>query len=152
MLVGLGMMITTRRVSLAAAALAAALVTVLTPGSAGAQFAPDAVTIDRTGLIAPDGTLTLSGTYRCSSRLGPAYIGSEVSRGNAQSSVGGTAATCDGKEHTWRNTSRGAAGRFVAGPAVGEAVLFVLDLSNGLVPIPVVLGSDEHELSLRQGR
>lgn len=142
-------MITARRASLVSSALiAAALVTVLTPTSAGAQFAPDAVTIDQTGQIASDGTLTLTGTYRCSSlRPGPVFVGSKVSQGGAQAGVGGTRATCDGREHAWRNTGR-AMEDFEPGAAAGEATLLVLDTSRGFIPVPVVLDRDQRELIL----
>lgn len=126
--------------------------TVLTPGSAGAHFGPDAVTIGQTGQIAPDGTLTLTGTYRCSSlRSGPVFVGSKVSQGGAQAGIGGTRAMCDGREHVWRNTGH-ATGDFGPGAAAGEATLLLLDTSRGFIPIPVVLGVDRRELHLSQGQ
>jgi hypothetical protein len=151
MLVGLGMM-TARRVSLVSSALvAAALVTVSAPAEADAQFAPDAVTIDRTGQISADGTLTLTGAYRCSPlRSRPVLVGSNVSQGGIQVGIGGTTAVCDGREHTWRNTGR-AGGRLAPGVAAGEATLLVLS-SRGFIPHPVVLTMDRREVNLSEGQ
>lgn len=146
-------MISARRALLVSSAFtAAALMTVLTPGSAGARFAPDVVTIDPIGKVAPDGTLTLTGTYQCSvSRSEPVFVGSKVVQNGAQANVGGTVATCDGREHIWSNTGA-AAGAFRTGLAVGEATLLALESSGGLVPSLVVVATDYRGLSLLRGQ
>ncbi|MFI9586740.1 DUF6299 family protein [Streptomyces sp. NPDC052236] len=133
------------------ACVTAALVTVLTPGSAGAQAAaPGTVTIDRTGQIAPNGTITLTGTYRCSPpQPGPVLVGVKLTQEGATASVGGTTARCDGKLHTWRNTGP-TESPFVPGAAHGEATLFGLDSSDGLGPLPFFLDTDGQDLNLRQ--
>jgi hypothetical protein len=137
--------------SLAVSACAtAALVTVLTPGSAGAQAAPGTITIDRTGQIAPNGTITLTGTYRCSSpQPGPVLVGAKLTQEGATASVGGTTARCDGKLHTWRNTGP-TESPFKAGAARGEATLFGLDSSGGMGPLPFFVDTDRQDLNLRQ--
>ncbi|MEV6396686.1 DUF6299 family protein [Streptomyces sp. NPDC051907] len=147
-------MITARRASLVSAACLAAALTVMTPGSAGARFSPDSVTIDKAGRIAPDGTLTLTGTYRCSgAKSGPVVIGAKVVQGEAQVGTGGTTAVCDGEEHAWTNT--GGFGRYLTltpGAATGEATLIVLERTSGLPPVlPYVLVADRQDLTLRQG-
>ncbi|MFE6132272.1 DUF6299 family protein [Streptomyces sp. NPDC056437] len=145
-------MITARRATLiSSVCIAAALATGLTPGSASAQFAPDTVTVDGIGLIAEDGTLTLSGTYRCSSlRTSPIVISSKATQGNTQVGIGSTTAICDGQEREWRNTGNHM-GLLAPGAAQGEASLIALDTSRGFIPIPVVLTTQRGDLTLQQG-
>lgn len=144
-------MITAQRTSfLVAACVAAALATGLSPTSAAAQSGLDSVTINSTGQVTEDGTITLSGTYRCSTnRPGPVFIGSKVTQGDARADVGGTLATCDGRNHTWRNSGQTDA-EFVAAAARGEATLLQLDFSGGLIPFPRVLGTDQRDLKLQE--
>ncbi|MET7617745.1 DUF6299 family protein [Streptomyces sp. NPDC005408] len=143
-------MITARRTSLLfSACIAAALATALTPGSATAQFGPDTVALDPSGQVSADGTVTLTGTYRCSSRSGPVFVGSKVIQGATKADVGGTIATCDGQDHTWLNTAR-TSGGFTAAAAQGEATLLQLNSSGGLIPIPVILSADQRELTLHE--
>ncbi|MER5767290.1 DUF6299 family protein [Streptomyces sp. NPDC001985] len=145
-------MINARRTTLlSTVCIAAALITGLTPGSAGAQFAPDTITITPQGRIAQDGTLTLSGTYRCSSlRSGPVLIGSNAVQGSARAEIDGALATCDDRTHTWRETTD-PSGAFTPGSARGEAVLIELDSSNGFVPLPVILNTARSEITLSRG-
>ncbi len=144
-------MITARRATLiSSACIAAALATGLTSGTARAQFAPDTVTVDAAGRIAEDGTITLSGTYRCSApRTGPVFVSSKVTQGDAQAGIGGTAATCDGREHTWRNAG-GTLETFTPGAARIESHLVQLDTSRGFVPVPVFLATRRGDLTLHQ--
>ncbi|GAA2252150.1 DUF6299 family protein [Streptomyces amakusaensis] len=145
-------MINARRTMLiSAACIAAALATALVPGSAGAQFAPDTITIAPRGQIAKDGTLVLSGTYRCSSlRSGPVLIGSNATQGEARAEIDGALATCDDQVHTWRETTDPAVG-FAPGKARGTAALIHLDASRSFVPLPVILNTDDREVTLRRG-
>ncbi|MGW1602184.1 DUF6299 family protein, partial [Streptomyces eurythermus] len=63
------------RRSLLAAALGAAALLCATAAPAAA--APgEYITVDPTGRIAADGTVTLSGSYRCTGATGAAFIGS----------------------------------------------------------------------------
>ncbi|MFI1016873.1 DUF6299 family protein [Streptomyces sp. NPDC020965] len=122
----------------------------LTPGTAGAQFAPDSITIDPAGRIGSDGSLTLTGTYRCwSSASGPVIIGSKVLQGAARAEPEGSAARCDGRVRTWRGVDRDGAG-FRPGAAQGEVTLLRLDTSGGFVPFPVLLDNHRAELTLRR--
>ncbi|MFF8960729.1 DUF6299 family protein [Streptomyces sp. NPDC014894] len=144
-------MINARRTMLIfTACIAAALAVGLVPGSAGAQFAPDTITIAPRGQIAKDGTITLSGTYRCSSlRSGPVLIGSNASQGDARAEIDGALATCDDRVHTWRDTTEPDSG-LAPGAARGRAALIHLDASNGFVPLPVILNTHEREVTLRR--
>ncbi|MFD9792505.1 DUF6299 family protein [Streptomyces sp. NPDC059070] len=109
-----------------------------------------AVTADTVGTVAPDGTVTLSGTYRCTlTAPGPVFISSSVRVGNVRYGIGGTAANCDGAEHTWTNHDRpGFGGRVTPGPAEVDATLVQLDGRGGL-PLPSVVASDRHDVDLR---
>lgn len=77
----------------------------------------ESVTVDPKGRIAEDGTITLTGTYRCVGSTGPAFVSSSVLQTTSESSnspssatviqgIGGTMAVCDGAEHRWENTSK----------------------------------------------
>ncbi|MET8958672.1 DUF6299 family protein [Streptomyces sp. NPDC004074] len=95
--------------------------------AAGAQAGRhEELTIHRIGRLTADGTLTLSGTYRCHGGGGPVFVSSSVSQGDSRVShgVGGTLAVCDGYEHRWTNseTRRGAyhPGRALAGATLME--------------------------------
>lgn len=65
------------------------------------------MTVDPVGRIAADGTVTLSGAYRCQSSSGPVFASSSVSQGvsTTRYGIGGTRAVCDGALHrcpvTW---------------------------------------------------
>ncbi|WP_267244752.1 DUF6299 family protein [Streptomyces sp. PR69] len=142
------------------------------PGGAGAYSAAhsatrsgsDAVTLDPEGQLAADGTVTLSGSYRCSPlhHGRTVLVGATLIQGDVHYGVGGTVAHCDGREHSWRHTGQlpgelaagesadpagGEAGRTVAGRVDGEATLLKLD-SGGLVPVPVLLDRDARPLVL----
>jgi hypothetical protein len=101
----------------------------------------DTVTVDPTGRIAPDGTVTLSGTYRCAPGAGPVFVSSTVTQddGSVRHGIGGTRAVCDGQAHRWANTGRPAksttAATLRSGPAEVEATLMELRSVGGL-PLP----------------
>ncbi|GGW65767.1 DUF6299 family protein [Streptomyces caelestis] len=96
----------------------------------------EAVTVDRVGRIATDGTVTLSGTYRCQSSSGPVFVSSSVSQGvsTIRYGTGGTRAVCDGAEHRWVNKGRPVPGSLVPGAAHVEATLMELGAFSGLLP------------------
>lgn len=79
---------------------------VFTAPSAEAAGPNEAVTIAATGRVAADGTITLSGRYRCAPGSDPVFVGSSIQQGNSRRSVGGTRAVCDGNEHPWKNSGR----------------------------------------------
>ncbi|MCZ9346000.1 DUF6299 family protein, partial [Streptomyces sp. TRM76130] len=102
------------------------------------------VTVDPTGRVAPDGTVTLSGTYRCAAARGLTFVSSSVSQdaGAVRRGVGGTLAVCDGRERTWVNSAPAASGTssptpLKLGPAQVEAALLELR-PLGLLPLPAV--------------
>ncbi|CAL9390726.1 hypothetical protein SUDANB6_01253 [Streptomyces sp. enrichment culture] len=103
-----------RSVRLVLAAAAGAALLLPAAPAAGAAPAPvpaapaETVTVDPTGRIAPDGTVTLSGTYRCTDSTGPVFVSSSVAQGSptVHRNVGGTRAVCDGAERRWVHTDR----------------------------------------------
>lgn len=94
------------------------------PATASAAAPYETVTVDAVGRITADGTVTLSGTYRCRSAVGPVFVSSSVSQGvsTTRYGIGGTRAVCDGVKHRWVNTGRPHAGRARArsGPRRGH--------------------------------
>ncbi|GAA2629177.1 DUF6299 family protein [Streptomyces vastus] len=119
--------------------------------------AADVVTVDETGRIAADGTITLSGTYRCSDSSGPVFVSSSLTaQGTSyvRYGIGGTRAVCDGAEHTWTNTGRTQPGRFAPGPAHVEATVMELRSDGGLLqnllnlPRPHLHATQEQDITL----
>ncbi|MGP2442927.1 DUF6299 family protein [Streptomyces sp. JW3] len=113
------------------------------------------LTVDPAGRIAPDGTVTLSGTYRCDAG-GPVFVSSSVSQdaGAVRHGIGGTRAVCDGLEHPWVNSARPAtaptAEGLKPGPAQVEATLMELRPLSGL-PLPAFHARQAREVTLVQG-
>ncbi|MFE9552182.1 DUF6299 family protein [Streptomyces sp. NPDC006703] len=145
------------RVSLVAAGVVAAAGALLgaaaVPAGAATSGAATSgsVSANPTGTVSADGTVTLSGTYRCSSPAdpGPVFVASTVRTGSVGHGIGGTSATCDGAEHTWVNRENPSSEPPVkAGPATIEVTLFQLNLRTGL-PLPVIFATDRHGLDLR---
>ncbi|MFE0471609.1 DUF6299 family protein [Streptomyces sp. NPDC058947] len=112
----------------------------------------ESVTVDAVGRIAADGTVTLSGTYRCASSSGPVFVSSSVSQGvsTTRYGVGGTRAVCDGAVHRWVNTGRPAPGVLVPGAAHVEATLMELR-TFGLLPLPAFHAASKQDVTLAQG-
>ncbi|MFJ8536217.1 DUF6299 family protein [Streptomyces sp. NPDC093591] len=133
------------RPALATAAGAALLLLVAAPSapadSAALADPKETVTIDDTGRIASDGTVTVSGTYRCADASGPAFVSSTVGQrsSDVRYGIGGTRAVCDGKLHSWENTGRPQTGTssapLKAGKAYVEATIVELHPVGGL-PLP----------------
>ncbi|MDH2390244.1 DUF6299 family protein [Streptomyces sp. HNM0663] len=152
------------------ACLAAVCLAGVNPGAAGAHSGagsgPDAVTLDPAGQLAADGTVTLSGTYRCSPlhHGRTVLVGAKLIKGDVHHGIGGTVARCDGREHNWRHTGQlkgdlageagdtagGGPGRTTAGRVDGEATLLKLE-PGGVVPVPVLLDRDARSLVLQLG-
>ncbi|MBE4734314.1 MULTISPECIES: DUF6299 family protein [Streptomyces] len=134
------------------AAVGAALLALAAAPSAGATIEPfETVTVDPTGLVAPDGTLTLSGTYRCLGGNGPVFVSSSLQQGESKvrKGVGGTSAVCDGAEHPWTNTDKADPGRYRPGPARVEAT--VTELSGGGLPLPRFHAVRQQDITLVEG-
>ncbi|WAX77396.1 DUF6299 family protein [Streptomyces sp. KMM 9044] len=126
--------VSVRSVLVAAAAGGALLLGVAAPPAASA--APGGtVTVDSEGRIAADGSVTLSGTYRCLDTSGPVLVGSSVHQGDATTrySAGGTLAECDGETHGWENTGKAPDGAVEAGAADVEVTLTELRTVDGLL-------------------
>ncbi|MFE5401343.1 DUF6299 family protein [Streptomyces sp. NPDC056580] len=112
------------RPALAAGLGAAALLCAVAPPAAGAAPS-ELLTVDATGRVAADGTITLTGTYRCAGSSGPVFVGSSVTQGDpdVKYAIGGSDAVCDGVEHHWSNSGRAgteAAGAKRRTPGSGE--------------------------------
>ncbi|MFC7842542.1 DUF6299 family protein [Streptomyces sp. NPDC057382] len=112
----------------------------------------DSVTVDAVGRIAADGTVTLTGTYRCASSSGPVFVSSSVSQGvsTTRHGIGGTRAVCDGAEHRWVNTGRPMPGSLLPGAARVDATLMELRLLGGL-PLPSAHATSAQAVTLIQG-
>ncbi|MFI8232917.1 DUF6299 family protein [Streptomyces sp. NPDC085900] len=115
---------------------AGAALLLLTAPAAPAADPSETVTVEPTGTIAADGTVTLSGTYRCLGNTGPAFVSSSVSQAkpDVRQGIGGTSAVCDGQEHRWQNTGK-PSDALDAGTASVEAAVMELRPVGGL-PLP----------------
>ncbi|MFG2652612.1 DUF6299 family protein [Streptomyces sp. NPDC048436] len=136
--------------TLAALALTSAVLALPAPVHAAPAPAPaNSVTVNRTGTIAPDGTVTLSGTYRCLSdgTPGPVFVSSALVKGYTSTGVGGTLAVCDGQVREWTNTSRGTNTQYKPGEVTVRAHLMKLATKSGL-PLPQPLAQEEAQVKL----
>ncbi|MGC9382431.1 DUF6299 family protein [Streptomyces sp. MH13] len=142
------------------AALATAVgAALLLPAAPAATAAPHdarhvtkSVTVDPTGRLAADGTVTLSGTYRCTAATGPVFVASSVSQSDpsVRYGIGGSFAVCDGLEHRWVNRDTTPANALKPGAARVEAILLELRLMGGL-PLPSLLARQGQDVTLAEG-
>ncbi|CAM5255660.1 hypothetical protein SALBM217S_08840 [Streptomyces griseoloalbus] len=107
------------------------------------------VTVDAKGRIAADGTVTLTGAYRCVGGTGPVFVSSSVNQSTPHVSygIGGTAAVCDGAEHRWENSGKAPQDALKAGAAKVEATLMELR-GSGILVIPVPHAVSHHDVTL----
>jgi len=115
-----------------------------------AQSAPsETVTVDPVAHLATDGTITLTGTYRCLPADGPVFVSTSVSQGDGdlRHGIGGTRATCDGTRHTWTNTGRPSPSSLTPGTTSVEATLMELAPQGGL-PVPRFHARESSETTL----
>ncbi|MEV8596895.1 DUF6299 family protein [Streptomyces sp. NPDC052012] len=145
------------RPALTAAAAAALLLlgtgAVAAPSAAASAAPGETVTVNTVGRIAADGTVTLSGTYRCTGATGPVFVSSSVRQGASSTvryGVGGTRAVCDGRVHAWKNTGSVPAGAVEAGAADVEATVTELRSFGGL-PLPVIHVVARQDVKLTNG-
>ncbi|CAL9405409.1 hypothetical protein C1708_07910 [Streptomyces sp. DH-12] len=123
------------------------------PSAAVAPSAPaEYVTVDPEGTIAADGTVTLTGAYRCVAGTGPVYVSSSVNQSTPDVTygIGGSVAVCDGEEHRWQNRGKAPQNALTAGPARVEATLLELR-GSGLLVIPVPHAVSRHDVTLVTG-
>ncbi|MDF3298432.1 DUF6299 family protein [Streptomyces tropicalis] len=136
----------------------AAAVLLLAATAAGPASAArtEGVTVDPAGRLAADGTVTLSGTYRCTGATGPVFVSSSVSQDSAQDGmvlrqgVGGTRAVCDGAVHRWTNSGMPSAKTLTPGTAGVEATLMELRTDSGL-PLPHFHATHTQDVTLTRG-
>ncbi|MFF7642799.1 DUF6299 family protein [Streptomyces canus] len=135
-----------------ALAAAAALFLLAAPALPASAAPYETVTVDPVGRIAADGTVTLSGTYRCTGGSGPVFVSSSVGERSSSSryGIGGTRAVCDGVEHSWENTGKPAPGTLAPGAAHVEATLMELTLQGGL-PLPRFHAAEQRDITLTKG-
>ncbi|MFJ3585451.1 DUF6299 family protein [Streptomyces sp. NPDC090127] len=110
----------------------------------------DALSVDAYGTVAADGTVTVSGTYRClDDSAGPVFVGSTLVQGDRSTGIGGTRAVCDGRIRDWTNSSVVKDPAYRAGAAEVRATLVQLTPSGPLgVPMPGFLATEESAVIL----
>ncbi|MFF0595563.1 DUF6299 family protein [Streptomyces antibioticus] len=141
------------RPALAAAASAALLLlTGAAPAVALGADPAESVTVDATGRVAADGTVTLSGTYRCVAGTDPVFVSSSVRQGSddLRHGIGGTRAVCDGAEHIWQNTGRTSLTTLKPGAAEVEVTVMELSTASGL-PLPRFHATGQQDVTLTEG-
>jgi hypothetical protein len=139
------------RSALGSAAGAALLLLAAAPAATASADPYETVTVDPTGRIAPDGTVTLSGTYRCLGTTGPAFVSSSVSQGDpsVRHGIGGTRAVCDGVEHSWENSGKSSSDPLTSGAAQVEATVMELSPQGGL-PLPRFHATQRQDITLTE--
>ncbi|MGX9884582.1 DUF6299 family protein [Streptomyces sp. NPDC002276] len=139
------------RTALGSAAGAALLLVSAAPAATASAGSYETVTVDPTGSIAPDGTVTLSGTYRCLGNSGPVFVSSSVSQGDSavRHGIGGTRAVCDGTEHSWENSGKPSSDPLNPGPAQVEATVMELSPQGGL-PLPRFHAAQHQDITLTE--
>ncbi|MEU9854302.1 DUF6299 family protein [Streptomyces sp. NPDC047974] len=145
------------RLALAATALLAAAAAPLAHagGADGSAVDPaarlaDFLTVDPAGLLGADGTVTLSGTYRClDDSAGPVFVSSTLRQQDRSAGIGGTRAVCDGLLRTWTNTAVVKDPAYQPGEARVEGTLVQLTPTGELgLPTPGFLAREESGVTL----
>ncbi|MER7762451.1 DUF6299 family protein [Streptomyces sp. NPDC097619] len=139
----------------AVAATALALTALFGTAASAQDFDGDISVRDR-ATISYDGTLTLSGGYRCDapSPARRVFVTSSLVQDGKRVGFGGTEAVCDGQWHEWRGS--GQVDRFLRmgfhdGPARVDARLVTLEEEGGL-PSPRALAGHEQPVHLDDAR
>ncbi|MGK3938715.1 DUF6299 family protein [Streptomyces caeruleatus] len=130
----------------------AALLLLTAPAPPASADSYETVTVDPVGRVAGNGTVTLSGTYRCTGGTGPVFVSSSVTgrSSSVRHGIGGTRAVCDGVEHSWSNTGKPTSETLEPGAAHVEATLMELSLQGGL-PLPRFHAVGQRDITLTQG-
>jgi Family of unknown function (DUF6299) len=107
------------------------------------------VTIDQVGYLAPNGTVTLAGSYRCtgSGSGDPVFVSSQLKQADVSHGIGGTLAVCDGALHRWRNSGGLDATAYAHGQAHVTSTLLTFNHSWG-IPLPHFLAAQEQDVTL----
>ncbi|MCT4357346.1 DUF6299 family protein [Streptomyces sp. Je 1-79] len=133
--------------------LALALGSLLAAAAAGAAHAgpADGLSVDAYGTVATDGTVTLSGTYRClDDSAGPVLVSSTLVQGDRSTGIGGTRAVCDGRVRDWSHSAVVKEPAYRAGAAHVEATLMQLTPDGPLgTPMPGFLATRAAAVTLR---
>ncbi|MCC3778061.1 DUF6299 family protein, partial [Streptomyces sp. UNOB3_S3] len=96
------------------------------------------MTIDPTATLAPDGTVTMTGSYRCTvvEHTGTVFVASNVLQHRRTEGIGGSKAVCDGARHRWRNSARPYGAALRPGPARADGTLLQMSSDRGGIPLP----------------
>ncbi|WP_175439090.1 DUF6299 family protein [Streptomyces vilmorinianum] len=140
------------RLALAAGTLlVAATATAATAAHASHAGPGDGLSVDGHGTVAADGTVTLSGTYRCADdSAGPVFVSSTLLQEDRSAGIGGTKAVCDGQEHAWTNSGVVKEPAYRTGEARVKATLMQLIPTGPMgLPLPGFLATEDSDVTLR---
>ncbi|MFD3720677.1 DUF6299 family protein [Streptomyces sp. NPDC058674] len=139
------------RLALSALSALAAVTAFTAPASAAPHG--NEISVQRDARIVEHGTVTLSGTYRCSapSPVGTVQIAATLVQGHTRLGFGGEEAVCDGREHAWEATgSLRMTPDVQAGPAEARVRLQEIGRSGGLLPTSLrTVAEDRRGIELR---
>ncbi|MEU3249873.1 DUF6299 family protein [Streptomyces sp. NPDC006997] len=109
----------------------------------------ETVTVDPAARVTADGTVTLTGTYRCTAGTGPVFVSSSVSQGTDEVRYGinGSHAVCDGTLRRWTSTGKPSNKTFQPGTAQVEATVLELTTDTGL-PLPRIHARQQQDVTL----
>ncbi|MFI8518252.1 DUF6299 family protein [Streptomyces sp. NPDC085481] len=132
-----------------AAAVAAGALLALTATTAHAGPA-DGLAVDPYGTVAEDGTVSLSGSYRCADdSAGPVFVSATLVQDDRSAGIGGTRAVCDGLVHEWTNSSVVKEPAYRPGEARVEATLMQLTPTGPMgLPMPEFLATGSRNVTL----
>ncbi|MFI8827978.1 DUF6299 family protein [Streptomyces sp. NPDC053431] len=135
------------RLALAAGVLLAATAATVSTAHAGPA---DGLSVDPSGTLAEDGSVTLSGFYRCvDDSAGPVFVSSTLIQEDRSAGIGGTRAVCDGLVHEWTNSAVVKEPGYRAGDARVEATLMQLTPAGPLgLPLPGFLARKSQDVAL----
>ncbi|MFE5888388.1 DUF6299 family protein [Streptomyces sp. NPDC056462] len=132
------------RPALATAVGAALFLLLAAPSAPADSDAPtepeETVTVGTKTPMAADGTITVSGTYRCIDSTGPTFVSASIGQKDSTTryAIGGTLAECDGKQHRWENKSKAPADATLKhGRANVEVTVVELRPVDGLGGLPL---------------
>ncbi|MEV8532808.1 DUF6299 family protein [Streptomyces sp. NPDC051211] len=143
------MRITTPRLALAAVSAVAAAAAFTAPASAGA-FGNE-ISVQPYGHISENGTVTLSGTYRCTtpSPSGAVQISATIVQDGTRLGFGGEEAVCDGEQRKWSATgSLRMTPNIHPGGAGAEVRLQSVRPSGGLIPHVSYVAEEHRDVEL----